>query len=289
MFSGTSVLKGSGTGVVYATGDETFLGQIAKTLKRLPPKSSLEIQIEHFVHTIALVALALTALVLLSDLLAPKLRSGSEMLENCATALFSQVPEGLLPTVTLSLMIASRRMANLQVVVKKLDAIESLGCVSVLCSDKTGTLTTGQMEVQAVVINDELLEMRAEVEFSSCKELAKAALQNNTAVARDGEVLGSPTEVAIFRAAARMLRMPVSEAQMEAPVFEIPFHSENKWMLTVHKLKDQPETHEVIIKGAPEKILALCGRSFEEKFTELMGKGLRLLALARRLLTQLAP
>lgn len=283
-------MKGSATGVVYATGDATFLGEIAKTLKREPPKSSLEIQIEHFVHTIALVALALTGLVLLSDLFAPKMRSVSDILENCATALFSQVPEGLLPTVTLSLMIASRRMSRLQVVVKKLDAIESLGCVSTLCSDKTGTLTTGAMEVQAVLVGEEFLDMRMAVDFSSCAELARAALQNNTAVARNGEVIGSPTEVAIFKAAARILRLPVSEAEVEAPVFEIPFHSENKWMLTVHKLKDEPEhSHEVIIKGAPEKILTLCGCGFEEKLTELMGKGLRLLALARRVLTQLAP
>merc|ERR1740117_1147505 len=89
---------------------------------------------------------------LASNILSPVDRSPSDILQNSAAALFAQVPEGLLPTVTISLMIASDQMAKRNVIVRKIDAIETLGCVSVFCSDKTGTLTTGEMATQDIVV-----------------------------------------------------------------------------------------------------------------------------------------
>ncbi|CAJ1373836.1 unnamed protein product [Effrenium voratum] len=298
-FFGTAVLKGTATCVVYATGDQTFLGRIASTMKNKPPRSSLEIQIEHFVHTIAMIAIGLASCVLFADLIAPRQRSAAEILENCATTLFTQVPEGLLPTVTFSLMIASRRMSRINVVVKKLDAIESLGCVSTFCSDKTGTLTTGVMQVQHILIplkdkaalfSPDDLEAEAVKKDERLTALAVAGLRNNKAQVLPAarEVVGSPTEVAIFKAAAAMLGMTFQDAEPEQAFFEIPFSSENKWMLTVHKLahgEDYP--FEVIVKGAPEKILDVCGEhaassSLQSSLSDLYGRGLRVLGLAQR-------
>ena len=301
-FFGTSVLKGTATCVVHATGDGTFLGQIANTMKKGSPRSSLEVQMESFVHLIAKVAGGVALCVLLANLLAPKLRTAPEILENCATALFTQVPEGLLPTVTFSLMIASSRMSRQQVIVKKLDAIESLGCASVFCSDKTGTLTTGEMTVQHVLVPDAAgaslfgaLQLQAEVVRGDLRlqQLAAAALTNNSVQAGAGgaEVVGSPTEVAICRAAASMLGKPAREAvkfaAREDVVFEIPFNSENKWMLTVHRLRED-SSFEVIVKGAPERVLQLCkaNEKISGELRALMDKGLRVLALAAR---RLAP
>ncbi|OLP79721.1 Potassium-transporting ATPase alpha chain 2 [Symbiodinium microadriaticum] len=236
--------------------------------------------------------------------LAPKVRSAAEILENCATALFTQVPEGLLPTVTFSLMIASSRMSRQQVVVKKLDAIESLGCASVFCSDKTGTLTTGEMTVQHVLVPAvggatlfSMQQLQAEVVRGDVRlqQLASAALTNNSVQASSGtgnaQVVGSPTEVAICRAAATMLGKPLKEAVTFPPrkdvVFDIPFNSENKWMLTVHKLGSEDPCYEVIVKGAPERVLDLCTAN-EQIFSNLrslMDRGLRVLALAGRRLS----
>merc|ERR1719326_930671 len=151
-FFGTTVLKGNSTCVVHATGDSTFLGKIAQGIKSSRVKSTLEIQIEHFVHIIAVVAIIIGLLSLLSNLLSPVKRSPPDILQNSAAALFAQVPEGLLPTVTISLMIASDQMYNRKVVVRKIDAVETLGCVSVFCSDKTGTLTTGEMATVDLVV-----------------------------------------------------------------------------------------------------------------------------------------
>merc|ERR1719487_2721855 len=152
MFSGTAVTQGKLLCVVYGTGDHTLLGQIASKIRTARPRSSLEIQIEHFVHIIAFVAIVVGLLSLISNWLSPRKRTAAAILENAATAFFAQVPEGLLPTVTVCLMIASRQMAKRHVLVRKIDAVETLGCIGVLCSDKTGTLTSGKMTVTDMVV-----------------------------------------------------------------------------------------------------------------------------------------
>merc|ERR1719487_1675582 len=99
-----------------------------------------------------MVALVVGAASFLSNVFSSTHRSKSEILQNASAALFAQVPEGLLPTVTISLMIASDQMAKRNVLVRKIDAVETLGCVSVFCSDKTGTLTKGEMTLQDLVV-----------------------------------------------------------------------------------------------------------------------------------------
>merc|ERR1719305_1127321 len=118
-FFGTSIMKGNCAALVHATGDNTFLGKIAQGIKSSRVKSTLEIQIEHFVHVIAVVAIAIGLLSLVANLLSPVKRSPPDILQNSAAALFAQVPEGLLPTVTISLMIASDQMAKKHVLVRK--------------------------------------------------------------------------------------------------------------------------------------------------------------------------
>ncbi|CAE8585381.1 unnamed protein product [Polarella glacialis] len=315
-FFGTSVLKGSATCVVHATGDATFIGQIAGSMKTATPKSSLEVQVNHFVHIIALLAVGVAVLVLFANLLAPKRRSASEVLENCATALFTQVPEGLLPTVTFSLMIASRKMAGCNVIVKKLDAIETLGCVTVFCSDKTGTLTTGVMTVQEIVVprpdggmdslsmNDiksGLANTDPRVVLAGRVGILSNGAQQSCANASAGQstITGSPTEVAIFLAAATALALGESEScifrSSYASVFEIPFNSANKWMLTVHPwfsdgdISNANNRFEIFMKGAPEQVLKLCNlqsnieEGIMQTLEKLMAQGRRVLCAARRL------
>merc|ERR1719265_962107 len=105
LFSGTSVVQGRILGLVFSTGDHTLLGQIAAKIKTSRTRSSLEIQIEHFVHIIAFVAISVGLFSLVANILSPRKRTMASILENAATAFFAQVPEGLLPTVTVCLMI----------------------------------------------------------------------------------------------------------------------------------------------------------------------------------------
>merc|ERR1719329_1294539 len=262
-FFGTSVLKGDATCLVHATGDNTFLGKINQGIKQASGSSrqvsTLEIQIDDFVHKIAVVAVAVGLLSLVANLMSPVKRSSSDILQNCAAALFAQVPEGLLPTVTISLMIASDQMYHRNVIVRKIDAVETLGCINVFCSDKTGTLTTGEMTVQdfvvpnstaddidskglKVVVRDEHGKwVRKDVSHDNVQTLASAGILNNAATIKGSaepsdvrasavggsrewqetwKAEGSPTEVAILRSSVDVAGGPHKMQQLKLDQFE---------------------------------------------------------------------
>jgi sodium/potassium-transporting ATPase subunit alpha len=363
-FCGTTVLKGNSTCMVHSTGDLTYLGKIASGLKGPRTLSTLEIQIEHFVHIVGLVSVAVGLLSIAANMLSPREegRGLADILENSATALFAQVPEGLLPTVTISLMLASGRLSEKKVLVRRLDAIETLGCVSVICSDKTGTLTTGEMTATKFVVpltpggsllgrrrtgsvaggfsSDianplERLEPRGDG-MESLDELSRdggvfdeertyawnfqslcmCGLLNNGAVlsgsadvvgdvpAQPGaerewkerwHALGSPTEVAILRSAVEVLGGLASAMQLRGEyglVHEVPFNSENKWMLTIHThpkaANSSDRSYQMVLKGAPERVLQHCRMpeseraKVDDKLKEMMDQGLRVLCFASR-------
>jgi sodium/potassium-transporting ATPase subunit alpha len=355
-FSGTTILKGKATCMVHSTGDGTYLGKIASGLKGARQHSTLEMHIEHFVHIVAWVAVAVGLLSFGANMLASqeKQRSMADILENSATALFAQVPEGLLPTVTISLMIASGQLSERRVLVRRLDAIETLGCVSVICSDKTGTLTAGEMTTVSLVaprVADEserrastvametpanplerlqakaggqsLVEVtRADGVFDkertanwNSQALAMCGLLNNGAVLTGSsetlgdtpttavgerewketwKATGSPTEVAILRSSVQTLGGLASAMQLRGEyglVHEVPFNSQNKWMLTIHAHPQAPageRQFQMILKGAPEKVLDMCTMQdsdrmeVNQKLQEMMGQGLRVLCFASR-------
>jgi len=311
-FFGTTVLKGNATCVVHATGDQTFLGKIAQGIKSSRVKSTLEYQIEHFIHIIAVVAIIVGLLSLVANLMSPVKRSPAEVLQNSCAALFAQVPEGLLPTVTISLMIASEQMAKKYVLVRKIDAVETLGCVSVFCSDKTGTLTKGEMTVQDLAVpvpggpaeGMEVHNREPGTLIFSPKlaqilgDIAICGILNNGADIKmeDGKEFysGSPTEVAILNACTQVhggsSQVRNSKAKLENDkIFEIPFNSENKWMLTVHGQPSRGRCF-AILKGAPDRVLKFCTVSkdgaamakIEATMADLMAQARRVLCIARR-------
>jgi len=315
-YFGTTVLKGNATCLVHATGDSTFLGKIAQGIKSSRVVSTLEIQIEHFIHIIAGVAIVVGLLSLAANMLSPVKRTPGELLQNSAAALFAQVPEGLLPTVTISLMIASAEMVKRNVLVRKIDAVETLGCVTVFCSDKTGTLTKGEMTVQDLAVpksgniaTDGLEVVNRSWEDGhavfprgeAAKALESIALcgsLNNCAdqkADKDGKLdwVGSPTEVAIMKACQEVQGGAEASRQLRAEprnekLFEIPFNSENKWMLTIHGQKGGNSC--IILKGAPDRVLKFCTvkqdaaamAKIEATMKELMNQARRVLCIAKR-------
>mmetsp|Transcript_88312 Transcript_88312/g.161728 ORF Transcript_88312/g.161728 Transcript_88312/m.161728 type:complete len:1101 (-) Transcript_88312:166-3468(-) len=336
-FFGTSIMKGTATCLVHSTGDNTLLGKIAKGIKSSRVKSTLEIQIEHFVHIIAVVAICIGLLSLVANLLSPVKRSPPDILQNSTSALFAQVPEGLLPTVTISLMIAANEMAKRKVIVRKIDAVETLGCVSVFCSDKTGTLTTGEMATQDLVVpkstaarlgNDGLQVVNRDSTGNFPKESLNervktfallgllcngaelkcedADQQTNQASAPGGSrewkekwrATGNMSDVAILRACVDVSGGPTmlrSTREKHACLFTIPFNSENKWMLTIHKESAAVNANKftVVLKGAPDIVLRFCSvkqdptafHKIESQLQQLMGQGRRVLALSKREIT----
>lgn len=305
-YCGTVVLQGRMLCVVSATGDRTFLGQIATKIRTTRTRSSLEIQIEHFIHIIAFVAIAVGMLSLVANVLSPRKRCLAEILENAATAFFAQVPEGLLPTVTVCLMIASKKMAKRKVLIRKIDAVETLGCIGVLCSDKTGTLTSGQMTATDLVAPSANADLQMVAlqgadspnDSSELRRILQCGLLNSSAKCdKYGELSGSPTEVAIV-AGCRSLFHESSDEELRASnpqVFEIPFNSAAKWMLTVHRVSwsSGSVAFRMVLKGAPERVLDLCHGSsdlhnqVEACFDQLMKQGKRVLCFAERWLEDL--
>mmetsp|Transcript_46129 Transcript_46129/g.83027 ORF Transcript_46129/g.83027 Transcript_46129/m.83027 type:complete len:1121 (+) Transcript_46129:122-3484(+) len=298
LFSGTGVVQGKLLGVIIATGDKTLLGQIAQGVQQALPRSSLELQIEHFVHMIAVTATFTGLLSLVANLLSPDNLSMEKVILNSSTTFFTFVPEGLMPTVTFSLMISSRKMVKQQVLVRRIDAIETLGCVNVLCSDKTGTLTSGKMTVTDLAVVEKSgglksMTMAEAVKTSSegLQRLARAGLLNSSTQEKSSkQVSGSPTEVAIVLASQEVTGESAENVRKkELEIFQIPFNSASKWMLTAHSpaTSSSPQREvRLIIKGAPERVLELCELTKEEAgnaarvYERFMASGKRVICVA---------
>lgn len=240
LYSGTYVVKGEGRGLVFATGKESRYGAIAALTQRVESGvSHLQKEIAHISKVIAFTSLAIAgSLIVLS---------GFGENELWKTFLFSLgvlvalIPEGLLPTVTLSLAYGAQRMASKGFLVNGLGVIENLGAVTVIATDKTGTITQNKMEVAA---------WAEEEKQDPSQELLDAALLCNRADATTGD----PIEQALFSFSSRYT--DVLKRRIERPmVSEYPFDYHLKRMSTIHSAQDG---FCVFCKGAPEVILTLC-------------------------------
>ncbi len=256
VFAGSTVAAGRGVAVVYATASQTEFGQVAHltaTVKREP--STLEVQITRVVHIITMIALGMGVLVfLLTNLLV-----GIGVRESFIFAIgiiVAFVPEGLLPTVSLALAIGVQRMAKRNALVRRLSAVETLSATTVICTDKTGTLTKNEMTVRKLWIPDTEIEVTGtgynptgEVRIPDPTQapqvqllLAGAALCSNAQLKHPSgsaqwQEVGDPTEVALLVAALKA-GLDLEALQHQSPrVREVPFDSRRR-MMTVVLTKD---------------------------------------------------
>ncbi|MFZ5524309.1 MAG: cation-translocating P-type ATPase [Pseudomonadota bacterium] len=294
LHAGTSLISGEAKAMVYATGMHTEFGNIARLTQTVrEPLSPLQKEI---VRLSRLVALFSTLLGVVFFLIGQTI--GLSFWENLVFAIgiiVANVPEGLLPTVTLSLAMATQRMAKKNALVRHLPAVETLGAASVICSDKTGTLTQNRMSVRQVFYSgalqfpDELVATTAMPLFAimrHCHDLRR--------IVRDGQTVwqGDPMEVALLEGAP-------PNGKMFTRIDEIPFDTERKRMSVIC---DTPQGPMLYCKGAPESVLPLCSKMLlqgrplpldEASRASLLGtheqmteRGLRVLALAYRSLPQ---
>ncbi|MCR4298614.1 MAG: cation-transporting P-type ATPase [Gallionella sp.] len=290
LHAGTSLISGEAKAMVYATGMHTEFGNIARLTQTMrEPQSPLQREIARLSKLVALFATLLGVLFFLIGQMI-----GLSFWENLVFAIgiiVANVPEGLLPTVTLSLAMATQRMAKKNALVCHLPAVETLGAASVICSDKTGTLTQNRMSIQQVFYSGalrapgELAEHEAEPLFAvmrHCHDLRRVEQEGR-------EVwLGDPMEVALLQG------VPPSGATFPR-IGEIPFDTERK---RISVICDTPQGHMLYCKGAPENVLPLCSEMLlqgtrlpldeasraslldaHERMTE---RGLRVIALAYR-------
>lgn len=282
LFAGTSVMSGHGRAVVFATGMRTEFGRIAHLTGIVTPGiSPLQREIKRITRIVGVIATLMGILFFLTGFIVKR-----TFFENFLFAIgmiVANVPEGLLPTVTLSLAMGSQRMAKRKALIKTLTSVETLGSVNIICTDKTGTLTMNSMEVKEIVDFNEGKSLI----YPSLSDIA--FLCNNTEII-NGELRGEPTEIALYKWAATR-----SNIQETGRIKEIPFDSERKRMSTINKLHDRIF---LLTKGAPESLFSICShilvKGESKRFTpeeskrimdiynSMMDKGLRVLAFGFR-------
>ena len=317
VFAGTFVTSGFGAAVVVATGEATQLAGISRltgaVVRRPTP---LRIDLHRTVRVIAACAFGMgLAFFALSFLLGGSAKSGLLFAVGVIVAL---VPNGLLPTVTTSLAISAKRMARRRVLVRHLESIETLGATTVICSDKTGTMTANQMTVQAVTVPGKRLAVSgvgfgtrgailkdgrplSPEELATLGTLLKTAVLCGNATVEQHEgrwrCFGDPIDGALVAFAAKGGCPRESSERAQPRVHEFAFDTTRRRISTVHQTS--AGGFEILVKGAPESVLPLCitmrdgtdSVAFDERrraealseVERLAHAGLRVLALAHRL------
>lgn len=279
VFTATYVTYGRGKAVVTATGMQTEFGKIAEMVQTVEAEETpLKLKLESFAKKLAIIIVLVCAVIFALELLA---RAG-DILDSFITAIalaVSAVPEGLPAVVTVSLALGARELAKRNAIIRKLSSAETLGSTTVICSDKTGTLTKGEMTVRTIYTNDKMFEVtgvgyEAKGQFTLDGKPIEAAKDANlnlllgassvcTNASYDGtKIIGDTTEGALIVAAAKAGLTKAQQEEKNPRVHEIPFTSERKRMTTVHKTNDNKLL--AFMKGAPEVVLTRCSRIFKD-------------------------
>ncbi|KAK3804662.1 MAG: hypothetical protein J3R72DRAFT_508961 [Linnemannia gamsii] len=320
-FNGSMVVNGEGYGIVIRTGDNTVLGQIAGlTAGEDSGMSPLTREINSFVKLIATIAIITAIIFLLIGYFLVYKNQGSSAVSdtlNFAIGIFvAWVPQGLPATVTMLLTIAAKRMASQNVLVKDLTGVETLGAITLLATDKTGTLTRNQMTVTNIWTSLNMHSaFRSAADAGSpfdatspgiSEVLAATALCSRAKFDRtdvpipERQVLGDATESGLMRFAASNIANIDCMNGLYPKVFEIPFNSETKWAMTIHHKEHPTGKFTLLMKGAPERVLRLCStilidgqaiplmeehvKAFDATYEMMALKGHRVLAVAQSLL-----
>jgi sodium/potassium-transporting ATPase subunit alpha len=298
LLAGTSVVSGEGRAVVFATGMHTEFGKIAHLTQTTSSGSSpLQLEITRLSRIVVAIAFSLgVAFFFIGQVI------GLSFWENFIFAIgiiVALVPEGLLPTLTLALAMSTQRMAKRNALIRHLPSVEALGSATVICTDKTGTLTQNRMEINKLYVNGQII---TRFEAKRQPELAKvyrrffedAMLCHNlkeTVIAGKPEFLGDPMEIALVRLAKTCLGETISYPKIN----EVPFDTDRKRLSNVHQTPDGPVLY---CKGALEMLLPLCThvqlgekivpvngdiqQAFINALEKMASEGLRVLAFAWR-------
>ncbi|HKL16828.1 MAG TPA: HAD-IC family P-type ATPase [Patescibacteria group bacterium] len=285
VYAGTLVTRGSGKAIVVSTGKNTEVGKIAHLLKTTKnDKTPLQEKISKLAKTLGIIIGILSLSLFVIGLIL-----GMEVFEilliSIAVAV-AGIPEGLPIAVTVALAVGMQFILKKKALVKKLIATETLGSITVIASDKTGTLTKGEMAVSNIItFQDNILE----------KDILKMAMLCNDANLENPDekdnkkwsLTGDPTEVALLRKAIKSITGFRDILNNNERISEIPFESEIMYMATLYKNKNE-QNYDLIVKGAPETLINLSNldeakkKEILDKVTNLTKKGLRVLAFAQK-------
>lgn len=275
-FFSTNAVEGTAKGIVINIGDNTAMGRIASLASGLETgKTPIAKELTHFIHIITSVAVFMGVLLCIISIII-----GYHWLESILFligVIVANVPEGILATVTVCLTLTARRMAKKNCLVKHLEAVETLGSTTTICSDKTGTLTQNRMTVahlwfdRKITIIDTseqgLPSAQCDINNPVFAALAKVTILCNVAEFKSRqesipilkrEVKGDASEAALLKYMEIAVGNVMDVRAHHKKVAEIPFNSTNKFQLSIHENKDGKTHHILVMKGAPETIIEKC-------------------------------
>ena len=291
-FKGTNVVYGRGTAIIFATGMETELGKIAKMLQGEEVKTPLQKRLAAFGKNLAYIVLAICAIVFAVGLI-----RGEEPLPMLLTAIslaVAAIPEALPAVITIALALGAKKMLKQKALVRKLPAVETLGSVTFICSDKTGTLTVNKMTVEQVFFGDKLRKPE-EITKDGIDEnqqwLFRAMTLNNDVMREGDHFVGDSTEIALVEV-ANANGLSKEDLENEMPrVEEIPFDADRKLMTTIHKSGDG---YIAFTKGALDVLLESSDglspelrENYSKVSSEMARNGLRVLGFGMKKLGEL--
>ncbi|KAM7359513.1 sodium/potassium-transporting ATPase subunit alpha isoform 1-T1 [Cochliomyia hominivorax] len=279
-FFSTNAVEGTAKGVVISCGDHTVMGRIAGLASGLDTgETPIAKEIHHFIHLITGVAVFLgVTFFVIAFILGYHWLDAVIFLIGIIVA---NVPEGLLATVTVCLTLTAKRMASKNCLVKNLEAVETLGSTSTICSDKTGTLTQNRMTVAHMWFDNQIIEADTTEDQSGVqydrtspgfKALSRIATLCNRAEFKGGqegvpilkkEVSGDASEAALLKCMELALGDVMNIRKRNKKIAEIPFNSTNKYQVSIHETEDPSDPRYLLVmKGAPERILERCATIF---------------------------
>jgi len=324
VYAGTSITSGSGKAIVYATGMKTEFGKIATLTQEVKEQlSPLQKEINKASQMLVFIAIGIGILFFILSLVVVKLGFIGSFIFAIGI-LVAFIPEGLLPTVTLALAMGVQKMVKRNAIIKKLSSVETLGCTTVICTDKTGTLTQNEMTVREIWLNGESYSITGSgynpegyfilngkkldknIASGTFKNLSRAiSYCNNSRLYfdknnSDWEIRGDPTEGALLVLAQKTGFNYENELKTEPRIFLLPFDSNRKKMCSIHETSDGVFA---FVKGAPKEMLSICTKieingqikeltedireSILKYNDDYAKKALRVLAIAYRDLTNL--
>lgn len=279
IFAGTIVANGRGFAVVTQTGSNTEIGKIATLIQEQEEDPTpLQIKLDKLGKTLALITIAICAVVFLAEVFKDGSFERSAIMEFFIVAVslaVAAIPESLPAVVTIGLAIGVQRMVKRNALIRRLPSVETLGSTTVICSDKTGTLTKNEMTVKKIYANGKVIDVSGsgyssegdffvdgeKVDPKSIELLLKIGMLNNDAAFDKNQVIGDPTEAALIVSA---MKAGFNRSDLEGILprkDEIPFTSERKIMTTIHPMDGDDHA---FVKGAAEVVLDRCETIFED-------------------------